>query len=490
LEFRNIHEILIWPLEIRGELEHGRGELFDDWQAWICAGSSKWRAADLYDREEPTDEASQFAEFVYFHPYVQAFLYGKKEAVRMLARDDIRKTRVVLSLWEQEAGAYVQHTLELQVLRNHLYLFKTRIALLVMEVSCESLERRLLLEFLNRFRRAYTPFWYAKNTPGLTPLHVEWLDKDGQVLARSDYEAEHAYETLVRNSKVPPVASHWAYLLQPLEQFTHTHEKDVLFFRQIEDERIPCMTFITSKQPFAITGGDFARLTFLDGDGNPATKPYATRFLNDFSSRFCYDRFWDPETSGHEWMCTRYLCCGYAFTVVTMEGNDFLLNHFRRHYFQLGLIAHFHRASLLIFSDRLSEVAKAAPAKRIQDLQLEIALFVSEFWFKEVSNQDQARELFDLWSQHLNTPELFRQVMNEKSSMSELAAAQRQENQTRKVIALTKITVIGLPILLALQFLAIDKTHWSGQWYLGVAIIAGLFVVGLWMLFLERNVNG
>ena len=81
---------------------------------------------------------------------------------------------------------------------------------------------------------------------------------------------------------------------------------------------------------------------------------------------------------------------------------------FRHQYFLLFLIAHFHKAALLMFSDRLVDalnkldIRDADSVKRfkrtIRQL-LEIFLrFTHRYWFHEVSEQPQAQELYRMTS--------------------------------------------------------------------------------------------
>src|SRR5216684_4364844 len=420
MEFDSFNQILIWPLQILGATSSKAGDFLAECDRHMEAEGSPWRPADLYERiPDPQEEDTRYSEFVYFHPFVQRFLYSRSDApnnedaaLRLLQREDIKGVRIALGLWDPQQQKSIRNEVTLAVTRMHLYFFRTRVAFLVVEVetiSGQRLKRELVLEIQDRLRRAYTPFW-IDDQPGLCPVEVEWLGDNGRVIARSDYNDKSSYETIARNYRAPPLSKHWSELLRPLEYCLGRPKNGVLSFRQIEDERIPAMTFVTVENPAdQISDGDWIRLAFLDGDGNQHGKPYSASFLRDFEKTYCYDRFWDPGAG----MLTRYLCCGYGFTVVadTRDRLKAILHkHFRHHYFQMGLITHFHRASLLVFSDRLS---RERTGTKIQLLQSEIVDFVGQFWFKEISNQLQGRELFELWSRHLNTAVLFQQVMRE-----------------------------------------------------------------------------
>src|SRR5712692_184721 len=77
-----------------------------------------------------------------------------------------------------------------------------------------------------------------------------------------------------------------------------------------------------------------------------------------------------------------------------------LLGHFRHQYFLLGLIAHFHKAALLILSERLSVAVGKLDLRNESSVRsfsrdvrynLEVFLrFSHRYWFHEISNQPQA----------------------------------------------------------------------------------------------------
>ena len=95
---------------------------------------------------------------------------------------------------------------------------------------------------------------------------------------------------------------------------------------------------------------------------------------------------------------------GGAHSRVFTERETGVFGQFRHQYFLLFLIAHFHKAALLMISDRLvealnrlevhnAESSSASSARSAQ--QFEIFLrFTHRYWFHEMSDQAQARALF------------------------------------------------------------------------------------------------
>jgi hypothetical protein len=442
------HQILIWPLRVeapgmeKGEWMDGLEKLFQEHSPWKTI-------SDLY--ETGMDAPSiQYAEFVYFHPFVQDFLFSKNaaKAIRMMQRTDVAKMHVQL-----KDSSHL-----LNVLRARLYMVRTGIILLVIELCGKHIELMALEDLTDSVRRAYPPYWNHEGQAGHCPVEVKWLASSGQEMVKSNYGEMESHIKFVHEHRHPPVSRHWQWLLEPLKNDGST----VLTYSHIEDERIPSMCYFAFSDPAKLTNGDFLRLGSLGEHGDPSTLPYAALFSQDFQEKCCYDRFWDPTTPGHEWMTTRYLCTGYSFVMLGKMGPFFsdaengALAHFRHHYFQFGLIAQLQQASLLVFSSRLAAAVtdysesyhRAKLYDKIEQLVLDIADFTARFRFDEVSNQIQGQELFNLWYEQLGTRKLFQQVMDETRFVQQVHADYQRDRQTKAATKLTSIGAYGVPLSL------------------------------------------
>lgn len=399
-----------------------------------------------------------YEEIVYFHPYIRDLLYGDghesvdDRVVRRLVRRDLSRTDVYL----HESGSQARYTFRTP--RVELYLCKPLTALLVVELAWDpmlapdapgttvddrspplagasqlTLADVLLLQ--RRLRQAYPPYFDRDHdTAGGCPAHVvlTGVAPDGKTPRRiaSDFQRHRTH--WARQTQIgaePPVAEHWRQLLAPIEPFRKRGETR-RGFRQIVDDRIPSMVYLAVDDPRSIAPGDFDRLTWCeDGGSNPT--PYSEQFLADDRRRYQYDRFWrdkaDHDRPGSLEFTTRYLCSGFNFVAVGRAGNGFfdnlVLDHWRRHYLRLGMLAHFQRAALLKFADDMGEAVKLlkglAPQQeldspafrdRVQSLQMTYLKFLARAWFSEASSQLQGQELFAWWSKLLGTPGLFAEV--------------------------------------------------------------------------------
>ena len=512
---QRFHAILIWPLELllpvrlRGlTKEEGFVRKLSDEVVRSSAGL--WQSVDVLDRGTAEDPDLPYAEFVYFHPFAQRVLYppadDKNPALAILGRKDIEGVKVEL---------LDADTVTFDVKRIHLYLFRSQTALIVVEVSNrDPLEMHTALQFADQFRRAYAPF-YWQGRAGHCPVKVRWLVAEGHTGSPppdSDFDNPAAMYKPVANpsERKAPIAAHWRWLIQPLKGADEAGS-DQIAVEQLEDDRIPSMLYLGMEDPFAVSPGDFMRICFCDEKGNSNDFPYGRRFLADFEQKHCYDRFWNPphgQDARDEWRSTRYLCCGYNLAIVTKPFGlgDHILSQFRHHYFQLGLLAHFHRASLLKYSRRLTvAVAEAEnpgegkPWESLARVRREFADFINQYWFREISNQEQGKELFHWWSEKLGNRELLDQLTKEAGAVDGILNQDFQRKLQLSTDRLTKALfwLAGLTLIVALldwgwvrnvaewvwdQFLGYHLDCRFHVWWLA-ALTLGLGGIGFLILF-------
>lgn len=490
MAFDRLDQILFWPLELSARGTPDPSFIKKSADQIVCDSTNAWKDLDPYDRKTTQSAELKYAEFVYFHPFVRRFLYPTTQMgpMRILARNDIRNVRVKLSGVREELLPSVE--------RVNLYLFQTQVAILVVEVNLEGkIERQVAMEFLDQFRRVYSPYWF-NGRGGHCPEKVEWLDQENKPVGSpsnfDDFEEQHK-SVENKNRRRPPVAAHWQSLISVLKPSVNDPESDVLYFDQIEDDRMPAMCFLGHPEPHSITDADMVRLCYWDSASESSDEyPYSPQFLSDFA-KHCYDRYWDKLNPKNSWMTTRYLCCGYAFTIIgcstnkcVMDEKSGLLAHFRHHYFQLGLLAHFHRSSLLRFSRRFSNSIREYEAK----LDHAFADFATGYWFNEVSNQTQGQELFQLWSEQLGNQKLMDHVVREKRLTAQLEEAEqiRRDGEQVKILTaqLAKLTHVLVPLTIAavlVAYLDMDFTREhlralkEGHFWLMLAALLVILVV-------------
>lgn len=507
INVRHFRQIVIWPLEIERAPRAG-GHLPTEALFEKLAGH-RWKLVEdeIGNPQRPLDER-HYREFVGFLPHVQRFLYGDTEGalsqlkpgeapLRIYRRTDIAAARITLKPGEAAVTAQVSHV--------DLHFFHDcDVIVLACELSLDNVPLAVAHDVMYRFGRAYPPGWSKTGEPLHCPALVEWLDAAGTVLARSDFENRQRYMSAVGRTRLPCFASHWEYVLEPINAYGSA-KKGPLSFRQVEYYRLPQMVFLTLPRLSDLDRSDFVRLTFATGAERAL--PYSDRYLGEFEHHHCYDRFFyeQPKEGG---VSTRFLLCGHAFTVVaegdpavTEDNERGLLGQFRHQYYLLFLIAHFHKAALLMLSDRLVvaikrlEMRNASSATRfraeIYRLQEAFMSFTQRYWISDVSHQDQARDLFRMLRRQLDTEVAYRDLRSEIFDSVQYLDSDILRRQTGSMHRLTAVTILGLIGTVATGFLGMNLIAAAEQpldfklTFFG-AVLAATVVITLAVVTLSR----
>lgn len=461
---RQFRQVLLWPLRLM-PVRGAEGHHAKPWQLLAEMGeASPWReVVDEYTGDRGRFQERHYNEFVSFLPYVQRFLYGEGRRaqgggaacspMRVFRRSDVRAVRVVTRLGAAPVTLDIAHV--------DLYFFlDLDLVLLNIEVSATDLTLAQTQELMYRFGRGYPAGWDADGQAQHCLSSAEWLGHDGQELAASDANQRALFMAHVSSHRAPRIAAHWAWLLEPLVS-DHSDRPGPLRYRQIEYYRMPQLSYLALEQPQALSRSDIIRFGLVTGAapaGDEADLPYAEHHLADFEQRFCYDRFWSASGAAPY---TRYVCNGHSLVVLGDANRPFFVNpergvlaQFRHQHFLLFLIAHFQKAALLMFSDRLAEALKnldisdAASVRRfkrtIRDSFAGFLRFTHRYWFHEVSEQSQVRALFRLCANHLELDPLYEEVKERIGEMNRYLEADSLRRQANTVVRLTVVTIFGL----------------------------------------------
>jgi len=489
-QVRHLRQVLLWPLRLM-PLPAGTTA-----RPWQLLGERWQEVVDEYTGSADDFHERHYNEFVTFLPYVQRFLYGDGRAqraghaagspMRMFRRRDVARVRVVSKPGDA--------ALLLDIVHVDLYFFlNIDLVLLNVEVSADELPLAQAQDLLYRFGRAYPAGWDATGHALHCMTSVEFLDAANTVLASSDAQDREAFLAHVAEHRAPRIAAHWAFMMEPLVS-DHSGRPGALRFRQIEYYRMPTMAYLAVDEPRALTRNDFVRLGLLsaapEGD-NEALLPFAEPQLAEFESKHCYDRFWTDAGAAPN---TRYLCSGHSLVVVGDARSAFyncaergVLAQFRHQHFLLFLIAHFQKAALLMFSDRLAEVLKhldiADPdsirrfKRAIRESFAGFLGFTHRYWFHEVSEQAQARALFRMSTAHLGTDALYAEVKERIADMSGYLEADGLRRQANTVVRLTVVTIFGLIGTVTTGFLGMNLlAEADAPLWRRLALFGGVFV--------------
>jgi len=461
---RHFRQILLWPLQLMPIREGS--QIQKPWEVLQTAGEV-WRVVEDEITADPAQfQQRHYSEFVTFLPHVQRFLYGQgrgeQSPIRVFRRGDIARVRMTRSLGETPMLFEVAHI-------DLYFFFDIDVVLLDLEIWADDLPLALAQGALFRFGRAYPAHWEPDGTGKNCLARVEWLDAAGAVLAVSDYERREKYLASVCRHRAPHIAAHWEFLLHPLV-LDHSEQPGAIRYRLLEYYRMPVMAYLSLDDPRALSRGELLRLGLVTAPGDDAHLPYSDRHVADFEQRFCYDRYWSTEPEGPT---TRFMCCGHALVVVGRhdealfsDAETGVLSQFRHQHFLLFLIAHFHKAALLMFSDRLVvalnqlNIQDAESVKhfkrRIRQLFEIFLRFTHRYWFHDIAEQAQARDLFRLAIGHLETDRLFTEVRDEIQDMSAYLDSDSLRRQANTVVRLTVVTTFGLIATVTSGFLGMN----------------------------------
>jgi len=514
---RHFRQRLLWPLQLMPRTDE-RLRL-QPWAAVLERPGSPWREAAEMRRSRLHER--HYQEFVTFLPHVQRFLYGDSaragsartgggSSMRVLRRDDVAAVRLHLHPGQPPVELAVEHI--------DLYFFHdVDVVMLHVEVHADALPLPVVQELLYRFGRAYPPGWDGQGEPIHCARTVEWLGVDGQVLCASDAADREAFLDFVGTHRAPRLTAHWRWLLQPLRPELDEGADDddglaPLRVRQIEYHRMPVMAWLALDDPAALSRADFIRLGLVAGQGAQgeagADLPFAAHHVADFEARHCYDRFWG---AGGAAPFTRYLCCGHALVVVGRADSRFfvdrergVLAQFRHQHFLMFLIAHFQKAALLMFSDRLVvaldalSIHDASSVKRFKRAvrgNFETFLrFTHRYWFHDLSEQAQTRALHRLCADHLGLDTLYPEVRERVSEMNTYLDTDSLRRQANTVVRLTVVTIAGLIGTLSTGFLGMNLldeagSSWSRRVLILVLTLAASLLLTGYMIVRSKRLS-
>lgn len=535
IKVNHFQQIYLWPLVLQSidPREPNTGlaakRAVEATAASLRAPGSRWTEADdLLDHlpnTEGHDCEHSYAEFVYVHDFVQAVLFRKSgpgAPIRLYRRTDLAGVTIVL-----ETGRF-----QFVVPRCNLYLFQNGTVILAVEFDSGAKpfvepgpnggERRPLSfadvqDVADKARRCYAPY-FSGGAAQVVPRQVIWLDALDRPICGGGTppgiceEFRRLRDIEAGKIRTAPVFQHWRELIAPLQLAGYEEENSRgPVWRQIVDERIPAMSFVSltnaaeehghyrlpkknPKQPDdkfwrmqdlrTVSRGDWIRLCYADGADYPplghppAPLPYSPAFLENFEADACYDRHFPSEATCS---ATRFMFAGYHFAVVG-AGEFFdgvLIHHFRRHYFQMALVLQMEFASLLAISSRISEsvrdlhTALAGPRrkglreeavadpytafrKRIICIEEDFLETLHLFRLTGLSNQIQPREMFDKWRKAMDIGALFRDLKEELDAASQFLLSNEQLDRAEAANNLSTLAAIGVALGLAFSFLGMN----------------------------------
>ena len=465
----HFREFVLWPLHVvplrAGKGAEDCGVLFE------CAiGKGPWRRLDIFAADSEFHER-HYREFISFLPTAQRFLYGDAPApakplkpgdipMKIFGRDDVKQMRITPEKGAAPITCDVGH-----IQLNFFYEIST--AILSCEISAEKIAIEQVQAITQTFGRAYPAGWTKDGNPIHCAALVEWLDGEGRVLESSDYCDKERFLSFVGSRRAPCVARHWEFILAPLVNVASGGDA-ILGFREIEYYRMAVMSYIALDKLYVLGKSDYIALAMATRPAKNGIAPFSDHFLKRFETERLYSGGLDaPEIE------TRFLSSGEAFTIIAAgnspsltDNERGLLGQFRHQYFMLFLIAHFHKASLLMIGDQLVAALKSLDPDKPQtvaafreetlSLQESFLRFSQRYFFTEVSGRAHVRDLFRMIRKHLNIDGLFAEVRGELFDLVQYLDSNALRKQNTSMHRLTVVAVVGLVATIVTGFLVIN----------------------------------
>ncbi|HPF52158.1 MAG TPA: CorA family divalent cation transporter [Draconibacterium sp.] len=186
----------------------------------------------------------------------------------------------------------------------------------------------------------------------------------------------------------------------------------------------------------------------------------------------------------------------YSFVYLTSKNPDeFLKTHFRTIYTRMVELSLIQRASILKFSEEVTELSKLKNEKSknlsevISELYKAYIRFVNQIYFREVTAQEQGIELYNLLQDKMKIAEQVKDLDGEIEELHNYANLLEQKDQERRITIITVLGAIFLPatFLVGLfgintlpdfdnqpQFLFSGNIYWP--FWISVAIIIGVTI--------------
>ncbi len=393
-----------WPLLVEAGPDHSVESQMRALHAALTA-DDHWQQTDdpaalsgeLAD--SPAHQRAVYQERVYFHDFVQRFLYPDDPAAKAWRNDHYKRLTATI----RDSGKTSLVTFDIR--RLTLHPFQTGVAMISLELEHiphgAPLKLATVQNTIDQLRRSYTPFW-GEDGPGRVPARVVLTDAEGKTTEcvpldwPDDSDTASSLLRDIPEDDPRAVFAHWRKLIEPLviSRMAGADEaKDGLVWRDPPPPEQQAL--------LALHDSDWARLADAESSGG-ALHPYNADFVEQtILSRAFYDRFL-PSPGASKYISIRYITYGPHFSMVGASDAGWEKTstiHFRRHYASLTMIVRLEQAALLGLSRRLANLVhdttedQTGREEGIIALQDQFLEFTHRYRFTGVSSQVMPSEL-------------------------------------------------------------------------------------------------
>lgn len=488
-----------------------------------------------------TECCLNYDEYSYFHEYVRKALFNfssyKEKSEKFTADAKAVSTffryrlpgvsTFKIDIAKHTDGKQVGHLYpyRLAIRGITLRLFKTGVAILGIELHNYCYNRFEDIQRINDYGRRVYPQFIEKpsmeipkgkflpdavtiDIKGLEPIterfeiHNFWLNGNERLINIGRHITELLGEELCKSLYIQPIIDDRMFTLcwytdQPLvdnltkKSIPKTHS----FYRR--HRVVP--TGSGSDYRFE-TAEEWYRFVFIDGNGCNCQD---AQMRKEQIAASTYRRW---ASWGTLYGISRYsMMC-----LTTPDAPPYLREHMRRHYRQMAELLLAQRASMIVFSNRISELSgkidnindktKGKDLKKIatdvRKLHGDYIGFVNRLWFDEVTPQEQGIEMYDIAVRNMRLKDQMQELKAEIKELYEFMEMQESNTMNSTMLKLTKVASLGIPLTVVLAFWGISNDFvvtidinqpfaflkFQGwRWVIGSLVIA--FCFGLWIQY-------
>lgn len=186
----------------------------------------------------------------------------------------------------------------------------------------------------------------------------------------------------------------------------------------------------------------------------------------------------------------------YSMVYLTnSECPDFLLTNFETGYVRMAELVLMQRASVLRFSAEVTQISKLSGTKdfseRVSSLYREYIRFVNRFYFREISAQDQAIEIYQKLYDAMNLKEQVEKLEGEIEELHNYVSMREESRTNRTMSLLTWITTIFLPITVVAGYFSMNNFS-DNPWFLFESILMicfAIIVISIVLIINKRRIR-
>jgi hypothetical protein len=229
--------------------------------------------------------------------------------------------------------------------------------------------------------------------------------------------------------------------------------------------------FVYDYDSFVKNDEDWYKLVFVDSYFGLSCQNKSMR--HELIKKATYER-WQSLNS-------LYGISRYSMVYLTNTGcPDFLFTNFETEYVRMAELVLMQRASVLRFSAEVTQISKLSGTKdfseRVSSLYREYIRFVNRFYFREISAQDQAIEIYQKLYDAMNLKEQVEKLDGEIEELHDYVSMREESRTNRTMSLLTWITTIFLPVTVVAGYFSMNNFG-DNPWFFFESILMICFAI-------------